>query len=116
TNTDVQRRERRRQCRVSPVQITVARVLDDDIADNARARSDDEPRGEQMVRRHLEAPAGELRIGAVKLLHEVDELAVMETIRRASGDASRRARVGRNLESLKTGGACILQRRKAAND
>src|SRR5437667_12788610 len=56
TNTNVQRRERRRQRRVSLVQITGARVLDDDIADNVCALSDHEPRREHIARRNFEAP------------------------------------------------------------
>src|SRR5467141_4531297 len=69
-----------------------------------------------MARGHLEAFAGELRIGPAKVPHKIDELAIMEAVCRTAGNAAGRSRVRGELESLKAGRARILQRWQTADD
>ena len=96
----VDRREAWRQRRVSPVQVAVADVLHDDVADNARDRREDQTAREQMPRGHFEALAGQLRIRVAEGLDEIDERSVVEAVGDAAGHIVRAAGVGCQFESL----------------
>jgi hypothetical protein len=102
-DADVNRRETWRERRVPFVQVPIADVFDDQVADDARIRRHDDAGREKMPRRHFKAIPGKLGVGIAKRLDEVDECAIVKAVADSARHVARRARLSRHLEALEAG-------------